>query len=122
MHNNHSQQYPVVTWFIIKGIFPDLLQAQHLKMSNQFLASIFGMPLVEYSLVNWMFGKLNFVRVLSLNTNLIGHFLFYQGYKIPWPLAIIEPNKNLSDILSKKWSNSKFFFFIIWLTKENNSV
>ena len=36
----------VVTWFIIVVIYPNLIWAQHLEMNCQFMASIFGMPLV----------------------------------------------------------------------------
>ena len=37
---------PIVTWFLIEGIFPDPIWALHLEMSHQFMASVFGMPLV----------------------------------------------------------------------------
>ena len=46
MHGKDLQQLPVVTWFLIKGIFPDLLLEQQLEMSSQFMASFFNLPLV----------------------------------------------------------------------------
>ena len=46
MHSNLYQQLPVVTWFSIEKMLPDLVCAVHLKTSRQFVASVFGIPLV----------------------------------------------------------------------------
>ena len=67
-------------------------------------------------MVNW-----TFFRVLSLTTNLIDHFLFCQGYKIPWFLAKIKPKKNNeNEYLEQKWSNSRFSYNLA--NKGKNSV
>ena len=37
-----TQEYSVVTWYYIAGIFPDPICAVHLETSRHFMASAFG--------------------------------------------------------------------------------